>query len=1098
MTDGGEAQHVTRSELLTIREESWSQPLASVSLVAECIANAEETEQTLEVMGSLFRERTGSQRGRLLRRWPAVHVMATTMVATSYYDGSFWPTLAEMAGIEQTQAMQSEWGGAYLDNLRTLGLPTFSDSDDAGSRYVGRVLMHSGIPTVCLGDFFRTLSEQRSAIPGLTSEEFVGWSGTAKLYNVDKPVVRFLRYGGEYAVDVVDRSFELLDMVSSGGTGQDALLPQRFREAAYELHLRGQIVRAARRRGGHSSAEADSQPVLSLDPYGRGVFLKLPAVSEAPDGRAVWSVTMDDHSTRVETKALWPGSLEPAPPTAVSISSPVREATTTLEGWEHLVTRLRVVDDQLPLLAFDTSGAQLPPGLAWRAQSAWLLFPEAEQRLVVSGDLEEIYRGTLPPGWAGWSLVLADLSAVDSLSVEGSVRQQQVRRNFSASIELDKAEPVPGIQTEGGEAVWPIVPGVTLPEEAGPDAEWQVSILDGTGAVLASAKYFGGGDATDIWDEIEGHLLGTYTVRVRGPWGKGCTRTFTLVEGLETQISPPWRRLAEGGLVTASVEVTGPEALQIEGRLIELKSDRAKASVRMRSQGGWRSFVVEPPHMSVMYQTPSTNLGPAVNPIALYAEDICDGPGTFIVSVGANAEPRLHVRSGTEHLQTVEPAAVARQGMHRFDFARLVDTLGQHPQVTVSLDEAGLLSVATIRPRRLSSGAEIHDACVVFSDAVDVPGLTALVYLTRAPWRGGHSLPVIDGRAALPPALQNSGPLRVGLRVDDPWVPEPILAWPELGSARFCDSEGWLTDGDEEEVALSAFLAGVAPLPEAIRDLSRLWTVHSVLSSLHLEERRNVIHNDVKRLLRRDPTASMQALAAGKLDVDLQPRVMIETGLVCAPLNTDPDRDGTAWSRREMLASALLAPSAREAAEATLGEIYQHLMEGSDPFREVGAFTESADMMALMSAEQRRDLTKAAAFVPSGLLSSDSRATAAMQLFEARKDERLASIRVNAHKVVEQAGRLFSPGLSDCPEGIAALNARRHPTSSGGWRAFPAVSIGLAFAARLASRGDEAATHWLMSNQLRPWADLAAVAPDLVTIDLIVAELTLHAKERVQ
>ena len=117
---------------------------------------------------------------KLLKRWPSVHVLATAGVAADHYaSGTFWPKLVALLGVRGDQAFHREWGGAFLENLEHLGLPTFrDDGSDAGTKFVGRILMHSGMPTYCLADFYRLVTERRRRTPGLSPEEFVAWAGT--------------------------------------------------------------------------------------------------------------------------------------------------------------------------------------------------------------------------------------------------------------------------------------------------------------------------------------------------------------------------------------------------------------------------------------------------------------------------------------------------------------------------------------------------------------------------------------------------------------------------------------------------------------------------------------------------------------------------------------------------------------------------------------------------------------------------------------------------------------------------------------------------------------------------------------------------------
>jgi hypothetical protein len=68
------------------------------------------------------------------------------------------------------------------------------------------------------------------------------------------------------------------------------------------------------------------------------------------------------------------------------------------------------------------------------------------------------------------------------------------------------------------------------------------------------------------------------------------------------------------------------------------------------------------------------------------------------------------------------------------------------------------------------------------------------------------------------------------------------------------------------------------------------------------------------------------------------------------------------------------------------------------------------------------------------------------------------------------------------------VTARRARRVTGGWHLVPAVSLAFAFASRHAARGNVVAAGWL-PRQSRVWTDLALVVPQMVTIDLIIAEL---------
>jgi hypothetical protein len=288
--DTPEQQRLSTDELLDARDLAWSRQLRAVSLVTEYSVDDRHADQALVVLARLYRRMlpvSARQAERVLRRWPAVQVVSMVNVAIGHYNhGNFWTSFFEQADLRQHQDAQRAWGSAFIDNLESLGLTTFSESDDAGTRYVGRVLMHSGMPTYCLRGYFLLVTERRQISANLDPEDFLAWAVRKaeqdRLYNVDKPVIRFLRYGGDYALDLVDRSFELLDSIVAGGGGSDVPLPARFARVAAQLLTERRLARATRTRTGAADAgDRALQPYLALDPFGLGPHLRLPAVSDA-------------------------------------------------------------------------------------------------------------------------------------------------------------------------------------------------------------------------------------------------------------------------------------------------------------------------------------------------------------------------------------------------------------------------------------------------------------------------------------------------------------------------------------------------------------------------------------------------------------------------------------------------------------------------------------------------------------------------------------------------------------------------------------------------------------------------------------------------
>jgi hypothetical protein len=1095
MSEPTTVRRVTSEELLNIRERQWRPHAEAVSLAAETLDQipGHRREQALEAFGRLQdRVGPGIARQRLFRRWPAVHVLATAGVAAEHYErATFWPKLIAILNIHPDPSFQQAWGEAFLDNLRRLGLPTFEKDNDAGSKYVGRILLHAGMPTYCLADFFRILSWKRSHTPGLTPEEFISWAAakaaSTGFHSLDMPVQRFVRYGDEFAVDVADRSFELLDAVAAGAPAENVLLPQRFWTVAQELHEKRGIERVTD-HGLSDAAKVDVRPKLVLDPFGQGLLLRLPPIGDAPDGKAVWVVNLDEDTQRVATESLWPGSTEPAPQTDVPIVKPVRSASVALAGREHLQLSIMVVDDQDPLLVFSDDCESIPHGLPLPATKIWMLFPGEPESLRATGSIRVVAESPLPPRWSGFCLLQVDVSEASALSVGGITRT--VRKFESARVET--AVPVSGVRTASGLPVVAELPRIHIPSSM-TNADWDVTLHDSAGEVIVRKRITGSEDPNSLWDSVPRPAVGTFAIRVRGPWGRGASRSFTVVEGLSISFKPGWRRFAPHGLQPCVAHMRAADGIDLSRAEIEFGERDREQKLRVGLNSEFRSLVVSPPHMTVAYQTIEFSINPSVRPLTLMREDIRDSPGELILDIGAAAQPVLHVIANNRVLQTID-ARCGRAGVYRFDLAGTTDTLRDHPQANLALSDDGELTIATVRPRTLFSSIQLDAGQLQFADCVNVDGLTAYVFATRAPWIEPASISIVDGRASLPDWLVDAGPMRVVVRIEDPWVPMPAPEWPQPGTSTLVDADGWVIRDDEEETAVSMFLAGVSPLPEGIGDFVRLWTARSQLSALGLGPRIEEVSKAIDAEIYANPSAALRALTDSEVPGDAIPSLMIRSGLAWANLADAHHDSAPPWTMRGALPAALLSAADSlwseeeiEAAVSICGDSVNGLLDGCDPHANAGRMDESADLLD-REPGLREQFIREAGLIPRGLLSAESRVLAAMELLEHCRHPGLDWLIRHAHSVLREGERLLR--IIGDPAAQAAFEARRHHTRTGGWHVVPAISMALALGARHAARGHVEATGWMVRER-RPWADLAAVAPHLVTIDMIIAELVV-------
>ena len=190
-----------------------------------------------EVLARLYRKLPDPQlEGEsFLLRWPACLAAAMAGVAAENFQGGmYWPVLWTVTGFDGTALDQGIWGRAFNRAVERLGMATFPGLP---LTYVGPILMHAGLPNFCLRNYFRLLLDRRRHDPGMDAESFLAWATAPgrdrRLSALHVPAQRFLTQGGDYALDVVDRSLDLLDRLADPDPDLDGIrLPARFVEVA--------------------------------------------------------------------------------------------------------------------------------------------------------------------------------------------------------------------------------------------------------------------------------------------------------------------------------------------------------------------------------------------------------------------------------------------------------------------------------------------------------------------------------------------------------------------------------------------------------------------------------------------------------------------------------------------------------------------------------------------------------------------------------------------------------------------------------------------------------------------------------------------------
>jgi hypothetical protein len=452
--------------------ESYLAPqVRQVELLGEIPITAEECAQLGKVIGLRVRTLGHNRAMRTLRReYPcafAVYLAAQGMYG--YRGGDYWSEVVQVTGLKSNYTWQV--GQAFEEILEDLDLPLFYDSRAEAHRYVSLILAHGGVPNYCLPDFFKNMlqpSALRVQYADMSPAELIDewqWRSSVQ-YFTDKPVLRFLAYGGQVAEDFVDRCREMAWEYLDSGMVPDAEevgLPERV-VGAYRQWIVEQSADQVQRE------VADRwrlrKPEVLVDPWGEGVILDLPP-QQVPAtmiyADIAWQVTAGEESYSVPVRVRRTGFDWKTTPESLSLSqpAPTYEVSLLADGQVKRTWRYQGVNDERPLLVFDPERGIL---LSWPhslpARHLGLLYP-GHFDLRVEGEakvLEELPR--LPWGWAGFCGQMWDLSHATRLTL---LRDGETV--LTATLRPDESMQRPHLVV--GQLLAPEKPGVRAPVYVG-------------------------------------------------------------------------------------------------------------------------------------------------------------------------------------------------------------------------------------------------------------------------------------------------------------------------------------------------------------------------------------------------------------------------------------------------------------------------------------------------------------------------------------------------------------------------------------------------------------------------------------------------------
>ena len=342
------------------------------------------------------------------------------------------------------------------------------------------------------------------------------------------------------------------------------------------------------------------------------------------------------------------------------------------------------------------------------------------------------------------------------------------------------------------------------------------------------------------------------------------------------------------GLEPGHAELQAPIGAAADpARLSFGPSDRARIA-ELRAGDETEPVVITPPHIDLLCAGAGATTWTAA-PIHAATEAVADLGRLLVRAPGTVIKADLEVWAGAQRIQVIPPSGEQVPGLTGYELARAAETIAHHGRAEFLLPwSQGAMPVGLVRPRQLAAGAEVSSGQLRIRDCAQIEGLTAALYLVRAPWRAPVIVPVPgDGVVQLPPDARDAGPLRVLLRVEDPWTVTDWPDWPGRGCYA-CDASGIPVGADPEEEALSRFLAGEADLPTPCRQVERLWRLIHLADDLIAAGAPANLRERCSAVLRDQPVMALTGLLDAGLDAGACVVGLISTGLATArPVVTD-------------------------------------------------------------------------------------------------------------------------------------------------------------------------------------------------------------------
>ncbi|MCK0093733.1 hypothetical protein MWU77_23465 [Rhodococcus sp. F64268] len=1062
-----------------------------------------------------------SKRSRLRRRpvrefvaqYPALTLTVLAgHAALAYEQGRYWESFWEELGVPKTLAFESALRECVEPNLERFGLDVFPE---LRGRYVQTLGVHSGIPIHCMDALVAVAAMYLHRGMDASGAGLADWitrsERNADVLALASPVRNFLRFGGVFAIEVLDRivrglsdsdSDRPLDALDDHGITLPAITLEGIRAALSAFRapaVPGTQPAVVRRQ---------ANPTLAYSFLDDQIVVDLPAT---PADDEVWSVSVDGETNLVEPESRWGIEWYEAPPTSVPVKRPAREVIVE-QGSSGRIRSLPVVRADDPVLLFDMEGKPLNDR-ASLPKSEVIVVQPVDATLVdrVSGSAIEPYAELVTPsGWAGWRAMMVDLAGSDSFQIEtGSTHGILRGVRVVEAPEIVLSDRLIGLTTSSGIQVVGSRPRLRLPARASSEtSKWLVRVRAANGTVLAESEFAARSERQEVdpFANITPPLVGPLTVSVTGSAGSSVEFTTFVLEGVQVSLSRWVRVPASGGLseVTARFDSTlGIDA--IEPRMTFAAGDIRRAAT-FTNDGHSHTLYLTPPHIQIHVGVPDQAIKWFTSSRVLLHDDL--ETSLLVLSIPGCTSVRLEVRDRDGNRlkwycpkrrvddQFAVDLRVFYDVVHGLDQCELT-------ALAVSEDERiARFAVATIRPVGTCEGIWVEDGHMVFDGLRIVDDLAASVWWTTAPWAGGIEMAVTENRMPLPKELKRAGDLLVKLHVADPWVRYDPPIWPD-NSAFVVEQPGYKKDRNNGRERLSKYLAEGGTAPTSEKTMPEIWSVLARVLDDVGDVHSSQTRRELLRVVSENPRKALETLGNSTVPASGIPALIVETEIVRQSFWANDTRNelhvnpwvGCMVEIADLPSLFVRRHDVVEERSETLRYLAKHggtelltvLLSGQLPATGRQRHEIISDIVRLGDEALERFAVLARS-VPSALLSPESIWSAYLEAFDARE----AWLGIDSPSGLLADARHLAKDLAGTWSHLdAAVNERLDIVAAvfdegNQWTAIPAFTFVVAALARLEAHG-------LVSDALSPgmvetWGRLAARCPNLVTTDLLLAE----------